>query len=50
MPAAEYDAWFKAYVPEASAGGLADKGKELFNERGMYFVILSMEQGSSDRQ
>lgn len=34
MPQAEYDTWFKAYVPEASAGGLADKGRELFNERG----------------
>ena len=34
MPAAEYEAWFKSYVPEASAGGLADKGKELFSEKG----------------
>ena len=34
MPEAEYKAWFNSYVPEASAGGLADRGKEVFNEKG----------------
>ncbi len=34
MPAAEYDAWYKGFVPEANSGSLADQGKAVFGERG----------------
>jgi cytochrome c oxidase subunit II len=34
MPEAEYNAWYNAFVPPPSSGGLADQGKELYSSKG----------------